>query len=250
MNIFIYDSFLNQKKYDRLLARIETRITDLGLNGKISRLSPTRNIPETIDNELRRGAKTIIAVGNNKTINQIVNSLAGSQVPLGIIPIGEDNNDIAASLGIKSIEEACDILSARLLTKLDLGLANQTYFLSNISIDNQGTVIDMNKNYTIETAEKGLIYIFNLIGEQIKLPPKVKFMPDDGLLELVINTSGNKKFFAKQNHHLSIFKIKKIIIHNLKHQLLLDGSIPLSAPAEITVIKKHLNVIIGKNRKF
>ena len=249
MNIFVYDSFLNQKKYDRLLARIETRITDLGLNGKISRLSPTRNIQETISNELRRGAKTIIAVGNNKIVNQIINSLAGSQVPLGIIPIGEDNNDIAKSLGIESVEAACDILSARLLVKLDLGLVNQTYFLSNVSINNQGTVIDMNKNYTIESAEKGLIYIFNLIGEQIKLPPKVKFIPDDGLLELVVNTYGNKNFFTRQDHQ-SIFKIKKITIHNLKHQLILDGSIPLAAPAEITIAKKHLNVIVGKDRSF
>jgi diacylglycerol kinase family enzyme len=249
MNIFIYDSFLNQKKYDRLLARIETRITDLGLNGKISRLSPTRNVAETINNELRREARTIIAVGNNKTVNQIINSLAGSQVPLGIIPIGENNNDIAKSLGIESIESACDILSARLLAKIDLGMANQTYFLSNVSINNQGTVIDMNKNYTIETAEKGLIYVFNLIGEQIKQPAKVKFLPDDGLLELVVNTHSNKNFFTKQDHQ-SIFKIKKITIHNLKNQLILDGSIPLAAPAEITVIKKHLNVIVGKNRKF
>ena len=249
MNIFIYDSFLNQKKYDRLLARLETRITDLGLNGKISKLSPTRNVRETINNELKRGAKTIIAVGNNKTINQIINSLAGSQVPLGIIPIGENNNDIAKSLGIESIETACDILSARLITKLDLGLANQTYFLSNISINNQGTVIDINKNYTIETMEKGLIYIFNLNGEQIKPLLKVKFIPDDGFLELVINTYGNKKFFARRDYQ-SIFKIKKITIYNLKNQLTLDGAIALTAPAEITVVKKHLNIIVGKNRNF
>lgn len=250
MNIFIYDSFLNQKKYDRLLARLETRITDLDLNGKISRLNPTRNVRETINGELKRGAKTIVAVGNNKIINQIINSLAGSQVPLGIIPIGQNNNDIAKSLGIESTEAACDILSARLLARLDLGLANQTYFLSNVSINNQGTVIDMNKNYTIEIAEKGLIYIFNLIGEQqIKSWPKIKFMPNDGFLELVINTYSHKNFFAKCDHQ-SIFKIKKIAIHNLKNQLTLDGSITLAAPAEITVVKKCLNVIVGKNRSF
>ncbi|MFH0955924.1 MAG: diacylglycerol kinase family protein [Candidatus Falkowbacteria bacterium] len=249
MNIFIYDSFLNQKKYDRLLARVETRITDLGLNGKISRLSVTKNVQETINNELKRGARTIIAVGNNKTINQIINSLAGSQIPLGVIPIGEKNNDIAKSLGIESTETACDILSARLLAKIDLGLANQVYFLSNVSINNQNTVIDMNKNYTIETTEKGLIYIFNLIGKQIKLPPNIKSAPDDGLLELVINTYSNKNFFTKQGHQ-SIFKIKKITIHNLKSQLTLDGSISLTAPAEITIVKKYLNVIVGKNRNF
>jgi diacylglycerol kinase family enzyme len=249
MNIFIYDSFLNQKKYDRLLAHIETRITDLGLNGKIFRLGAAKNVSETISNELKRGAKTVVAVGNNKTINQIINSLVGSTVPLGVIPIGEDNNDIAKSLGVESVEEACDILSARLLAKIDLGLANQTYFLSNASINNQGTIIDMNKNYTIEATEKGLIYIFNLIGEQIKLPSKVKFIPDDGLLELVVNTYETKNFFSKQDHQ-SIFKIKKITIHNLKHQLILDGAVPLNAPAEITVAKKCLNVIVGKNRNF
>jgi diacylglycerol kinase family enzyme len=249
MNIFIYDSFLNQKKYNRLLERIETRITDLELNGKIFRLSPTINVQEIINNELKRGAKTVIAVGNNKLINQVINSLAGTDVPLGIIPVGEDNNDIAQSLGIESVETACDILSARLLTKVDLGLVNQMYFLSNISINNQGTVIDMNKNYTIETTEKGIIYVFNLINKQIKLPPRVKFMPDDGLLELVVNTRDNKKFFSKQSHQ-SIFKIKKITIHNLKNKLILDGSISMSAPAEITVIKKHLNVIVGKNKVF
>lgn len=249
MNIFIYDSFLNQKKYDRLLARLETRITDLGLNGKISRLSPTRNVQETINGELKRGAKTIIAVGNNKTINQIINCLAGNQVPLGIIPVGEDNNDIAKSLGIESTEAACDILSARLMVKLDLGLANQRYFLSKISINNQNSIIDMNKNYTIETKEKGLIQIFNLPGEQIKPPANVNFIPDDGLLELVISAYGHKNFFTKQVSQ-SMFKIKKITIHNLKNHLTLDGSITLAMPAEITVVKKNLNVIVGKNRSF
>lgn len=248
MNVFIYDSFLNQKKYARLLEQLETRITDLGLNGKISRLSPTRNVREAINSELKRGATAIIAVGNNKTVNQTINCLAGNQIPLGIIPIGENNN-IAKSLGIESIETACDVLSARLLIKLDLGLANQTYFLSNVSINNQNTIIDMNKNYTIETKEKGLIYVFNLISEQIKPPAGVKFTPDDGLLELVISSYGQKGFFTKETHQ-SIFKIKHITIHNLKNQLIIDDSVSLAAPADITVVKKHLNTIVGKTRNF
>ncbi|MCK4553680.1 hypothetical protein KAU19_01815, partial [Candidatus Parcubacteria bacterium] len=64
MHIYIYDSYVNQKKYDKVLARIETRITDLGLNGKISRLGLMKNIPDLVYNELKRGVKTIIAVGN------------------------------------------------------------------------------------------------------------------------------------------------------------------------------------------
>jgi len=249
MNIFIYDSFLNQKKYDRLLARLETRITDLGLNGKISRLSLMRNIGDTVKNELKRGAKTIIAVGNNKTINQIINSLAGSSVPLAVIPIGEENNDIAKSLGIESVDQACDILSARLLARLDLGLANQTYFLSNATIENQGTVVDMSDDYTIEAVKTGLIHVLNLANPKIKLPPKVKIAPDDGVLELVISAESNKNLFSKQDDQ-SIFKINKVVINNLKTQLILDGAVAVTMPATITVVKQALNVIVGKGRSF
>ncbi len=247
MNVFIYDSFLNQKKYDRLLARVETRITDLGLNGKISRLSLTRNVPETVEHELKRGAKTIVAVGNNKLVNQIINSLAGQIVPLGIIPIGEENNSIAKSLGIDSTDAACDILSARLLARLDLGLAGQTYFLGSAAINNQGTVIDMDKDYTIETNEKGMIYVFNLAGE-VALPERIKLRPDDGVLELVVNAQAGG--FLKQQSDNSIFKITKVTVANPKAQLILDGSVALDTPAKITVKPKCLNVIVGKGRNF
>ncbi|MDO8592196.1 MAG: diacylglycerol kinase family protein [bacterium] len=249
MNTFIYDSFLNHKKYDRLLARVETRITDLGLNGKICRLSFMRNIHDTVINELRRGAKTFIVVGNDRTINQAVNSLAGSNATLGVIPIDYESNDLAKALGIESIEAACDILSARLIVRLDLGLANHTYFLGNASIKNHGTVIDMDKNYTIETAEKGLIQIFNLAGPAIKFLSQVKFKPDDGILELVINTRDNKKIFSKPGDQ-SVFKIQKISINNPLEQLILDGAVPISTPAGITVARQVLNVIVGKNKNF
>jgi len=249
MNVFIYDSFLNQKKYDRLLAKIETRITDLGLNGKISRLSLMRNINDTVKNELKRGAKTIIAVGNNATINQIINALTGSAVPLGIIPIGEENNSIARGLGIASVDQACDTLSARLLARLDLGLANQTYFLSDATIANQGTVIDMSDDYTIEATKTGLTHVLNLADPINKLPTKVKISPDDGVLELVISAQSKKNIFSKSDDQ-SIFKIKKVIINNPKTKLILDGSVALDTPAVITIAKQALNVIVGKNRNF
>ena len=58
MHVYIYDSFLGHKKFDNTLARIETRLTDLGLNGKISRMGAMKNIQSTVSNELKRGAKT------------------------------------------------------------------------------------------------------------------------------------------------------------------------------------------------
>lgn len=245
MNIFIYDSFLNQKKYEKVLARVETRITDLGLNGKISRLSIMKNIKEIVDFESKRGAKTIIAVGNDQTVNQVINSLADYNIPLGIIPIG-DNNDIAKSLAIGMEEAACETLSARLITKLDLCEANSTYFLANASIPNSGTSIETNKNYTIEITEPGKTYIVNLMAN---INNKIKtFNPQDGTLELFIDAK-KTKLFSKQADQ-SIFPIKKIKISNKNHNLLLDGVVEEKTPVEISIIKQKLKVIVGKDRNF
>ena len=232
-----------------MLSQIETRITDLGLNGKIFKLGLMRMLDDTIKNELKRGAKTIIVLGNNKIINQAVNALSGNAAPLGIIPIGEANNSIAKGLGIESAESACDILSARLIAEFDLGQANNTYFLEGAIIKNQGTIIDMSGDFTVEPGGKGVIQILNLPNRGLKCPADKSASPSDGILEMIINSLSNKKIFPKQKDQ-SVFKIKKITIINRQAQLLLDGSVSLPAPAEITVAKTRINIIVGKNRNF
>ena len=138
MHIYIYDDYVNTKKYDTILAKMETRITDLGLNGKIIRLGIMKNIFDAVENELKNEAKTIVAVGNNKTVNKIINAMINAEIksdleikaPLGVIPLGEKNNSIAKALGIETPEDGCDILSARMIEKLDLGRANNNLLRS------------------------------------------------------------------------------------------------------------------------
>ncbi|MCG2698372.1 hypothetical protein L6307_04800 [Candidatus Parcubacteria bacterium] len=249
MHVYIYDSFLNQKKYEKVTARIETRITDLGLNGKINRLGPMKNINDLISNELKRGAKTITAVGNDATVCRAINSMAGSEVPLGIIPISKEKNSIAASLGIGLEEEACDVLSARRIIKLDLGKANNFYFLANASIANRGTTIEINKHYSIEILEDGEVGIVNLGADNKSLPENINSNPQDGILELFIKTKQSKTFLKKLTGQ-SIFPFKKLTIVNRHHPVVLDGTIKINSPIEISVEKQALNVIVGKERGF
>lgn len=249
MNIYIYDSFLNQKKYEHVLARIETRITDLGLNGKITKLGVMKNINEIISREIKNGAKTIIAVGNDQTVNKIINAIANYQIPLGIIPIGKENNNIAQALGIDFEEVACETLSARRITKIDIGLANNTCFLSQAVINNKGTTIEINQNYSIEITEEGELQIINLLPSNIKLPIKTNINPHDGILELFIKTKTIKNIFNKEFGY-SIFQIKKALIKNTKFPVILDNSINIPAPVEINVLKQKLNIIVGRDRNF
>ena len=249
MHVYIYDSFVNQKQFDGLLAQIETRLTDLGLNGKISRLGAMMNIKDTVANELRRGAKTIIAVGNDQTVNQTVNALVGSSIPLGIIPVGKKNNSIAANLGIDSDLAACDIISARRIERLDLGLANNSFFLTKSSITTKGSIIEIDKSYSIEVMEEGEINIVNLPTDEKERLPEVSFNPQDKKLELYIKTEAKKNFFKKILNQ-SIFTFNRLTIINKKYPLLLDGLTEVTTPAEIRVAEQKIQVIVGKNRSF
>jgi hypothetical protein len=98
MNLYIYDDFLNKSRYNKAINRVEIRLTDLGLNGKIIRLGTIKNINSLIQQEIRNGVKNVIAVGNNKTANKVVtalikdklNNIFSQDVLFSLIPIGDN----------------------------------------------------------------------------------------------------------------------------------------------------------------
>jgi diacylglycerol kinase family enzyme len=255
MHVYIYDEYINSRKYDNTIAHIETRITDLGLNGKIISLEVMKNVFDVVESEIKRGAKTIVAVGNDNTLNKIANAIVKTEiknqmsvdVPLGMIPIGEKKNEISEILGIEKGITSCDALSSRRIEKIDIGKANNSFFLAHAKVDGQGTTIDMEKNYSIEIIDPGEINIINLPDNN---PDKnIKSNPRDGKLELIINTKKKEKFLKSQISQ-SMFSIKKVHILNTKNKIILDNSIELQAPVEITVLKQKINILLGKKRNF
>ncbi len=247
MNIYIYDDYLNKSKYNRVLNRVEIRLTDLGLNGKIIRLGAIKNIRDVIQNEIKNGAKTIVAVGNNQTVSKIIGSVIDNElygffqknILFSIIPIGEDNS-IADSLGIKKEEEACNILLARRVKKIDIGLVNNYYFLNKATIESQGSIIDINNEYIIESKEKGIISVFNL-KSSANDDKNIKVNPIDGKLDIYIKNKGKD---------LSLLSVNKLKISNPQYPLILDDIIEVKTPADINIIAGKLNVIVGKDRSF
>lgn len=264
MHVYIYDDFVNKKKYDKLLARVETRVTDLGLSGKIIRLDVMKNVQEAVASEIKRGAKTIIAVGNDQTVSKIINVMAGlksgqlygTKTMLAIIPVGESDNLIARALGIKDPEEAGDVLSSRRIEEIHLGQVQSesqgkscfAYFISQAKIKSQGTILDINKDCSLEIMEPGQIRVINLSVFD-NLPENIQPSPQDKTLELFIETK-KSALSLKPVLNQSFFSIKKLTILNPKAPLLLDNSLAISTPAEITVADKKLSVIVGKERRF
>ncbi|MFA5318407.1 MAG: diacylglycerol kinase family protein [Patescibacteria group bacterium] len=244
MHVYIFDYFLNQKKYEKIVAKIETRLTDLGLNGKNCHVGPLKSLTSIVRDELKNNPKTVVAIGNNNTLNQIINSLESLPIPVGIIPVGV-NNEISRSFGIKDEDEACNILSARLMETIDLGVINGQYFVSSAEIQNKETIIEINNQYTIEPTGPGKIKIINLDIEQ----KNNKSNPRDGLLELYITVAQGG--IITRNINKSFIQSNNIIVNNLIHKnFIIDNSMEIKTPAQIGTAKGKLKIIVGKERIF
>ena len=243
MHSYIFDYFLSQKKYEKIVAKIETRLTDLGLQGKNCHSGPLKSLESIVKDELKHNPKTIVAIGNNNTLSQLINSLGDAEVTLGIIPIGP-NNSLADSFGINDEDSACNILSARLIETIDMATINDCYFISQANIKNQGTIIEVNGKYTIEPNGPGEINIVNLTTN----PKKNKDLKY-GSLGIYIDV--NKKSLLKKETNTSFIQTNKIIANNLhKNNFILDDAMEIKPPVIIGVKKNALKIIVGKNRKF
>ena len=76
------------------------------------------------------GADTVVAVGGDGTVNEVVNGLDGSDVPMGIIPIGTAN-DFAKQVGIPlDADHAMDAILHRQSVRIDTAMLNGRRFLN------------------------------------------------------------------------------------------------------------------------
>lgn len=75
----------------------------------------------------------VIVVGGDGTINEVVNSIVGSNISFGIIPAGSAN-DFSKALQIpKNIREALNTALFGKFTYVDLGKVNEKFFINGVS---------------------------------------------------------------------------------------------------------------------
>jgi len=247
MYYYIYDNYLLEKKYQKTLAKIEGRLTDLNINGKIIKISAFKNLNKTINNDINNGVKTIVVVGNDKTLNQAINLIKNKKVIIGFIPLGPDNN-LAKLFGIPEGEEACDIISARIIKDINLGIINEKqYFISYLELSGNDVYINCDDNYFINTNNKNnIVTVSNIYwGEYSNLP----LQNNPGYLNLIIKNT-EKSWFKPKKEYFSYFKADKIKINSDKSIpiLLVDEKIILKTPIKIEITKDKLKLIVSKNR--
>jgi diacylglycerol kinase family enzyme len=133
-----------------LQEKLRARLTELGIAGEWAKTTAPGEATKMAKAAIAKGHTTIVAVGGDDTVNEVINGIAKENVAIGIIPVGNGNR-IASRLGIETWQQACEVLAARRLTSYSLIAAGQNFFLSTLTL---GFETDVDKH--VDTPQEGL----------------------------------------------------------------------------------------------
>ena len=129
--------------------RLRIRLNSLGIAGEWAVTTGPGEAGKMAAAAAASGHTTIVAVGGDDTVNEVINGLHDTAAAVGIIPMGQANR-LAGQLGIASWQQACEVLAARRLVSFGLIAAGQKFFVSTLSL---GFETDLDK--TMDTATTG-----------------------------------------------------------------------------------------------
>ncbi len=245
-NVYLYDAALAGKKYQKLLERLETRLTDLGLAGKIYRLGPMTRVAEIMRDEIRKKAKTITVVGGDTLMTQAAGCLATTDIPLGLIPLGEESVS-ALSLGI-TLENGCKTLAARRIVRIDLGQTDTgAMFLSSLSLKAVNPQLKIDNGITASVDGAADIQVTNILSDDYGYRGSAP-LPDDGRLNVyILKTEAG---FLKKDISQSSIACNQVEFLTGPYSAVADGGLSIEQVKKVFVLPQALSVIVGKERKF
>jgi len=258
MYVYVYDGFVTDKKHEKLLSRVETRLTDLGISGRIERLTMFKNIGEIVADAAAQGCETIVAVGDDGTVGRLIDVVGMHDMAFGVIPIGEGPHTIASLLGVDEGVEACNILSRRVLHTVDLGRINDHFFLSSVRIPRTRAAISCNGQYSVIPTEDNEVHVCNLAPMSVSAAGVSEISsPMDGFLQTVFQPSPRRGFFsglfraAEPLPPPTIVPVRTLTMrHHQPVTVIRDGQRLSSSVLDIEILPKRLRVVTGKDRKF
>lgn len=179
----IYNPTSGREEMKRRLADILQRLDNAGIETSCHATTGEGDATLAAAEAVERGYDLIIAAGGDGTLNEVINGMAEKEniPPLGVFPLGT-TNDFARALGIpKNWEEYCDLVIRNVTRPIDLGKANDRYF---INIAGGGTLTEL--TYEVPSKLKTMIgqlaYYLKGLEKMVSLTPQ----------ELIINASGQE----------------------------------------------------------
>jgi len=127
--VLIYNPAAGQSDLARRLAGIVSSLAQQGVQLEARPTLAAGHAAELAEHARTTGAELVAVCGGDGTINEAALALAGSGIPLGILP-GGTANVLARELGIpRSLRSASNVLISGTPAAISVGIANDRRFL-------------------------------------------------------------------------------------------------------------------------
>lgn len=251
MYYYIFD--IRQCKNKSHAEKIKDYLSVLGIGGEYVFPSQARTAAELVKDALSRDFSTIVAIGNDKLINNIATELVGEKAAFGIIPLNASPliNQMVNGFDWKL---AASNLRYRKIREVKLGqMENGRHFLTEVQLD-----ISTPANVTLEfesfiaqaRAKKLIISNFNPNNDKKETDMLDIFMSSEnpneaGILKKLIHYfDGDGK---ESNLKDSFFRAPKVRIFSHKNlNFTIDKEIVAPTPQLICTSPKPLRLIVNR----
>lgn len=275
MYYYIVDtSKITQRQFNKVQQTLYAAISENRINGEIVRVTGLRTAKQLVETAFFHQANTIVAVGTDETLEEIINLVGERPMIIGYIPLVR--TELSEILGLENVAEACRNLSLRRVAEIDLGVVNEKLFLSKLIFgislkrgkqDYLGISIlknfinkpaieikfDADGKYRGET---------NIIGGVVMNCTRSLGSPNDGLLDVVLLPNLSRMEIFRHRFHIltgeynliprtSVIHVENLEITQPAQTTIYCGTQKLTnTPAQISIKPKALKLIVGRSRTF
>lgn len=289
MYYYIINPAAGGGKINKIQDKMKARLKELGILGEFVKSIGKGDVEKLTKIGIEKGFKTIVAVGGDGTINEVINGIKDTDITLGIVPVG-GTNELAKILGIPDWQSALNVLAARKTEIVDLGKIGDRLFVTNISVGFENVISENSKLKEGPVLSK-IKFIRNIAREAKKVksvPIELDFVEgykveadcfnvtissgkfhdligrkdtikDNALDVILLNNLPFGKVYKYSMsgegkidyNYFSVFKTKRVKISTKKPLIIYaDGQKISETPAIVEVADKKLRVIVSRERKF
>jgi YegS/Rv2252/BmrU family lipid kinase len=183
MYYYIVNPAAGGGRINKIQDRLQDRLKKLGIMGEFVKSTGPDDVAKLARLGIERGFKTIVAVGGDGTINEVMNAIIDNdRIALGIIPTGT-TNDLADALGIADWYAATGILASRKIEQIDLGSIGEKFFVTSATIGFDSKISNSKRLTKGNVAEK-IKYGVKIFKEAAAYKPIKAYLKFDGNYEV------------------------------------------------------------------
>ncbi len=249
---YLYDGVLAQPQWSKVIARIEGEVSRLGIMGPVF-----RDGFDDLDTKLAelhaQGIRNLIFVGGDVWFLRWIPWMSKQdKLSIGYLPI--EGSSLGKAIGIPVGAAGVEVIAARVIRSIDLGLANDRPFLTEAVALKTSAKLELEGSYAVCARCPSPLSIQNLAV--LPKTGQVISVPHDGHLEAVIQTGVERPSWLGLWKKTEIeetriaFKRAKVRDEKEPTPFVVDGQLLKSKEIQFDVMPNALSMIVGPERMF